>query len=102
MYNIDVLEDVQFWRDFLSESGPRIIGRFGGAQNLIVDNKLISATVRWPSVHQDKGNRLQVTYEEDLFTRADMQELERFEDFEEHETEFFDQEELEEDNGEAQ
>lgn len=94
MYNIDVLEDVQFWRDFLSDSGPRIICRFGGGQNLVVDNKLISTTVNWPSVEEDPGNRIQVTYEDDLFSRADLEELDKFSEFEEG-ADVFDHEESE-------
>jgi hypothetical protein len=94
MYNIDVLEDVQFWRDFLSDSGPRIIARFGGAQSLVIENKLISATVTWPSVRDDKGNRLQVAYEDDLFSLADLQEIAEFNEFEDN-ADVFDQEEEE-------
>jgi hypothetical protein len=91
MYNIDVLEDVQFWRDFLSDSAPRIIGRFGAAQTLVIENKLISATVTWPSVRNDQGNRLQVAYDEDLFSLADLQEIGEFNEFQD-DADAFDQE----------
>ncbi|HEX5461453.1 MAG TPA: HNH endonuclease [Steroidobacteraceae bacterium] len=96
MYNLDVLQDVQFWRDYLSGSSPRIIARFGGGQALVIDNDLISTTVKWPAVRQDVGNRLQATYEDDLFSLADIQEIERFEDFESHGDQFSDEEEPDE------
>jgi hypothetical protein len=70
MYNLDVLEEVQFWRDYLSNEGPRIIARFG-SQSLIVENTLLSVGVTWPQIPDDEANRLKIEYEEDLFTLAD-------------------------------
>ena len=96
MYNFDVLQDVQFWRDYLSGSSPRIIARFGG-QALVIENDLISTTVTWPAVRDDLGNRLQATYEDDLFSLADLQEIESFEDFEAEESDFPDEDEPDKD-----
>jgi hypothetical protein len=98
MYNFDVLQDVQFWRDYLSGSSPRIIARFGGGQALVIENDLISTTVTWPTVRDDLGNRLQATYEDDLFSLADLQEIESFEDFEAEESHFLEEHEPDEDS----
>jgi hypothetical protein len=98
MYNLDVLKDVQFWRDYLSGSSPRIIARFGGGQALVIENDLISTTVTWPAVRDDQGNRLQATYEDDLFSLADLQEIESFEDFETEESDLMDEHEPDEDS----
>jgi hypothetical protein len=73
MYNLDVLKEVQFWRDFLSESNPRIICSFGG-QSLIIENVLIQGEIRWPQIPEDVKRRLTVDYEEDLFTMADLRD----------------------------
>jgi len=97
MYNFDVLQDVQFWRDYLSGSSPRIIARFGG-QALVIENDLISTTVTWPAVRDDLGNRLQATYEDDLFSLADLQEVESFEDFEAEESDLPDEDDPDEDS----
>jgi hypothetical protein len=98
MYNFDVLQDVQFWRDYLSGSSPRIIARFGGGQVLVIENDLISTTVTWPAVRNDLGNRLQATYEDDLFSLADLQEIESFEDFEAEDDDFLDEHDSDEDS----
>jgi hypothetical protein len=73
MYNLDVLKEVQFWRDFLSESNPRIICSLGG-QSLVIENAIIQGEIRWPQIPEDVKRRLTVDYEEDLFTMADLRE----------------------------
>ena len=69
MYNIDVLNEVHFWRDFLSDGSPRIIMRFGG-QSLVVENEMLSGEVRWPGVPNDAKAVKNERYEEDLFSQA--------------------------------
>lgn len=79
MYNFDVLREVQFWRDFLSEGKPRITCSFG-RQALVIDNDLISASITWPEVVGDQANRMAASYEDDLFTLADLNEINDFDE----------------------
>jgi hypothetical protein len=81
MFNLDLLGEVQFWRDFLSDGSPRIAARFG-SQNLVIENTLLHTQVAWPQIANDEANRLTVAYEEDLFTLADKAELSEFEESE--------------------
>jgi hypothetical protein len=82
MYNFDVLKEVQFWRDFLSQGKPRITCLFGG-QALTIDNNLMSASITWPEVVGDQANRMAASYEDDLFTLADFNEANDLDDFDE-------------------
>lgn len=72
MYNIDVLKEVNFWRDYLSDRSPRIIFKFG-SQNLIVQTEMMSAEVRWPGVPDDAESFRHIRYEDDLFTYTEYQ-----------------------------
>lgn len=69
MYNYEVLGEVQFWREFLSDGKPHIILDFGG-QTLVVDSTLRSGTVEWPGVVGDVKPFENVQREDDLFTSA--------------------------------
>lgn len=79
MFNYELLGQVQFWRDYLANSQPRIIIRFGsqaakGAQSLIVSNSFIDSTVTWPGLPAEFDKRFtNVHYEDDLFSWAELQ-----------------------------
>lgn len=83
MYNFDFLKEVQFWRDFLSQGTPRITCLFGG-QALIIENTLMSASITWPEVVGDQPDRMAASYEDDLFTFADLTEASDFGEFDEN------------------
>ncbi len=78
MYNINVLTETSFWRDFLSGGRPRMVFAFGG-QNLAVSTELLSATVVWPGVPDDARPFTHVRYEEDLFSQAELNSIEEAE-----------------------
>lgn len=80
MYNFDVLKEVQFWRDFLSQGNPRVNCLFGN-QGLVIENSLMSARITWPEISGDQANRMSASYEDDLFTLADLQEVSEFDEF---------------------
>lgn len=80
MYNFDVLKEVQFWRDFLSQGNPRISCLFG-KQALVIDNSLMSASITWPEVSGDHANRMSARYDDDLFSLADLHEVAAFDEF---------------------
>lgn len=72
MRNIDVFQEVNFWRDFLSGGSPRIIFNFG-MQSLIVNTDILNANILWPGVPEDSKPLEDLRYEDDLFTYADYQ-----------------------------
>jgi len=76
MYNINVLAEVNFWREFLADRGPRIIMKFG-AQSLVVDAEMMSVTVSWPGVPDDARPVTYTRAEDDLFTTAEYDDLMR-------------------------
>ena len=67
MFNSNVLTEVHFWRDFLSNGTPRIFLDFGN-QNLAISTELLNTTVAWPGVPSDAKPFTNIRYEEDLFT----------------------------------
>jgi len=80
MCNFDVLKEVQFWRDFLSQGKPRITCLYGG-QALVIDNILMSGSITWPEVVGDEAIRMAASYEEDLLTLAELYEASDFDEF---------------------
>lgn len=86
MFNYDLLGQIQFWRDFLGDSKPRIIFPFGKGQHIIVSTKLMESEINWPGIpEQFKKPFKNVEYEEDLFTISEASSLdEEFADEDEH------------------
>lgn len=80
MYNFDVLKEIQFWRDFLSKGGPRIVCLFGN-QSLIIENSLVQSSISWPAIAGDQADKMHAEYEEDLFSLADLNEASDFSEF---------------------
>jgi hypothetical protein len=88
MYNFDLLREVQFWRDFLSDSQPRIILPFGRGQHIIISTTMMQAEVEWPGMPEEYQESFKnVEYLDDLFSWAALQQLEAeyYEDDEEWE-----------------
>ncbi|MFE6555169.1 HNH endonuclease [Streptomyces sp. NPDC057746] len=77
LFNHDLLGEVQFWRDFLGRSTPRIAFPFGThRQNLIVSTSLSSGQVRWPGIPAEHDMPFKnVEYVDDLFTWAEAESL---------------------------
>lgn len=79
MYNLDVLNEVHFWRTFLSQGSPRIIFRFG-RQSLVIDGHILATDATWPAIPGDMKRRMKVHYDDDLLSLADYNEAIEFED----------------------
>lgn len=94
MYNLDVLTEVHFWRDFLSDGNPRIICKLGG-QSLVIENNLLGGKITWPEIPGDVKPRMLAQYEDDLFTLAELNILSEFED----EVDIFEADEFDTDEG---
>ncbi len=90
MYNINLLKEVHFWRDYLSGGSPRIIFKFG-SQNIVVDTEMMNVQISWPGVPEDSKPFRNVRYSDDLFTSAEYQatlqgEIDDFGEWKEEET----------------
>jgi hypothetical protein len=70
-YNIDVLTEVQFWREYLSNGSPRILMHFS-SQSLIVENQMVSTNIFWPGVPDDAKSVKNIIPDEDLFSWAEL------------------------------
>jgi hypothetical protein len=85
MFNDVYLEEVHFWRYFLSDGKPHL-HMFFGRQHLFVSTELLSFEVEWPAIERDARAFSNVQFEDDLFTfseRRSAGEDEFDEDFEE-------------------
>ena len=72
MYNDLYLNEVNFWREYLSEEQPRFYLDFGD-QAAIVEARLLTVGVRWPGIPGDDRPFENQLYEEDLFTIAELE-----------------------------
>ena len=70
LYNYDLLGELQFWKEYLSDAQPRIIVDLGG-QSLVVDARLMHADVEWVGVADDDLPFDNTAREDDLFTSAE-------------------------------
>ncbi len=73
MYNDLYLNEVNFWREYLSGGLPRFYLDFG-EQSAVIEAKLLTVDVRWPGIPGDDRPFENQLYEEDLFTLADLEE----------------------------
>jgi hypothetical protein len=69
MYNYQVLAELQFWKEYLSNGQPAIYLDFGG-QGISIDAALMSGTASWPGVAGDRKEFKNRTREWDLFSAA--------------------------------
>ena len=81
MFNYDLLGEVQFWRDFLSDSRPRIIMSFGPNQYIVVSTSLMEGTVTWPGIPAEHAKPFKnIDYVDDLFSWAEFSALEEMQE----------------------
>lgn len=77
MFNFDLLGELQFWRDFLCESQPRIVLSFGKRQHTIISTTLMQTDVEWPGTPEEYRKSFKnVEYLDDLFSWAAFRQLE--------------------------
>lgn len=77
-FNYDLLGEIQFWRDYLSESKPRILLPFGHArQTIVIPTTLMQGEVTWPGIPEEHAKPFtNVEYVDDLFSWAELRSLE--------------------------
>lgn len=52
MFNYDLLRELNFWRDYLSDSKARIVFPFG-TQSLVINTTMMQADIEWPGIPQE-------------------------------------------------
>ncbi len=74
-FNYDLLGEVQFWRDYLGDSRPRIVLNFGSVgQQLVISMNMLSCGVDWPGIPQEYVKAFKnVEYVDTLFSWAELQ-----------------------------
>lgn len=76
MFNYDLLGEVQFWRDFLSDSQPRIVLPFGRGQHILISTTMMQAEIEWPGMPEEHQRPFKnVEYFDDLFSWAALAQL---------------------------
>jgi hypothetical protein len=99
-FNYDLLAEVHFWRDFLSNSQPRILLPFGHPrQAIVVPTTLMQGNVSWPGIPDEHAKAFtNVEYLDDLFSWAEFQSIDQ--DVEDEEDDWFEEDQFE-DEGDA-
>jgi hypothetical protein len=76
-FNHNLLGDLQFWRDFLSDGQPRITLKYDKFQIAVIGSSLMRAEVLWPGMPEDFAKAFKnVDFSEDLFSLSELAELE--------------------------
>lgn len=77
MFNYDLLGEVNFWRDFLSDSSPRILMKFGEqGQYVAISSRLLDGSIQWPGIPPEFAKPFSnVEYAEDLFSWGELNAL---------------------------
>jgi hypothetical protein len=76
MFNIDVLEELNFWRAFFFEDRPRLSVPFGDYTALAVSANFLSEDIAWPGVPPERAKSFKnAVVEEGLFDLAEFEQL---------------------------
>jgi len=77
-FNYNLLAEMQFWRDYLGDSQPRILMSFGSpGQSIVIPTTLMQGNVTWPGIPAEHAKPFNnVEYVDDLFSWAEFQSLE--------------------------
>ena len=78
MWNIDVLEELNFWRDFFCEGRSRLIVPFADRTALSVSANFLNQNVRWPGVPPERAREFKnAQVDESLFDLAELDRIDQ-------------------------
>jgi hypothetical protein len=81
MWNIDMLEELNFWREFFFQGRPRLIIPFGDFTAISISANFLSENVRWPGVPPERAKSFKnAVVEEDLFELAALDRIDNTDD----------------------
>lgn len=76
MYNYGLLTEVNFWRDYLSGSKPKIILPFSKTQKIIISTSMMQSEVNWLGIPEEFAKPFKnVDYETDPFDEDELIDL---------------------------
>ena len=90
MYNWKYLQEIQLWREFITDAQPRLILHLG-RQSIVIKNNLLNEEIEWPGIPEDQKNFVSQEHPEDLFTSSEINILDK------EEEEFYNELSLDED-----
>ncbi len=72
LFNYDLLGEMQFWRDYLSDSSSRMSLRFSESSTLVVATSMLETTIEWPGIPAEYAMPFSnVHFVDDLFSWAE-------------------------------
>ena len=74
MYNWKYLQELQLWREFITDANRRQILKFG-KQAIVIENNLLKENIEWQGIPEDRKNFVAQEQPEDLFTSYDIDVL---------------------------
>jgi hypothetical protein len=81
LFNYDLLAEMQFWRDYLSESSSRMTLRFSDSAALLISTSMLEGAIAWPGIPAEYAMPFSnVHFVDDLFTWAEGNPQEEFAD----------------------
>jgi hypothetical protein len=76
MWNFDVLEELNFWREFLFQGRPHLIVPFGDFAAVSISANFLSMEVMWPGVPPERAKSYKnAEVEENLFTSVELDRI---------------------------
>ena len=79
IYNAQYIDRIQFWRELITESKPRLILRLG-TQRAVIDNELLTCEVTWPGVPGDTMPVNTDPVQDDLLSYAELYDFDDLDD----------------------
>ena len=79
MYNWQYLQEIQLWREFITNAKKRQILKFG-KQSIVIENNLPKEDIEWLGIPEDKKNFVFQEHPEDLFTSSEIHILDQKEE----------------------
>ena len=71
MYNWQYLQEIQLWREFITNAQNRLTLRFG-KQSIVIENHLPKEEIEWLGIPEDKKDFVSQEHPEDLFTSSEI------------------------------
>ena len=84
MYNWKYLQEIQLWREFITQARSKLIMRFG-KQAIVIENNLLKEMIEWPGIPHDRRDFVFQEHEEDIFTSHEIEIVDK------EEGEFYDE-----------
>lgn len=74
MYNWEYLQEIQLWREFITQARPRLVLRLGKQAiiAIIIENMLPTGDIEWAGAPDDKKDFIAQKHAEDLFSFAEI------------------------------